>query len=56
MIPILMTETMATHRKVTITLHPLEIEKLKKIAKNNGETFSGMIARLIQESPLKKVK
>lgn len=40
---------MSTHRKVTITLHPLEIEKLKKIAKKKGETFSGMVARLIFE-------
>jgi len=44
-----MQENMATHKKVTITLHPLEIEKLKKIAKSKGETFSGMIARLIHD-------
>ena len=49
MILIPMKDNIATHRKVTITLHPLEIEKLKKIAKDNGETFSGMIARLIYE-------
>jgi macrodomain Ter protein organizer (MatP/YcbG family) len=44
-----MTEEMSTHKKVTITLHPIEIEKVKKIAKECGETFSGMIARLIHD-------
>jgi len=49
MMLIFVSESMATHRKVTITLHPLEIEKLKKIAKSNGEAHSGMIARLIHD-------
>ena len=44
-----MTENMATHKRINITLHPIEIEKLDKIAKEHNETRSGMIARLIQE-------
>ena len=42
---------MAVYKKMTITLHPIEIEKLERIAKQNKETKSGMIARLIQEYP-----
>jgi len=44
-----MNENMAVFKKVTITLHPIEIEKLDKIAKQNQETKSGMIARLIKD-------
>ena len=40
---------MATHKRINITLHPIEIEKLDQIAKENQETKSGMIARLIQD-------
>jgi len=39
---------MATHKRINITLHPIEIEKLDKIAVEHNETRSGMIARLIQ--------
>ena len=39
---------MATHKRINITLHPIEIEKLDKIAAEHNETRSGMIARLIQ--------
>jgi len=39
---------MATYKRITITMHPLEIEKLDQIAKENEETRSGMISRLIQ--------
>jgi len=42
---------MAVYKKMTITLHPKEIEKLERIRKRNEETKSGMIARLIQEYP-----
>jgi len=44
-----MIEKMATHKRLQISLHPIEIEKLDKIAKEHDETRSGMIARLIQE-------
>ena len=44
-----MTDTMAVFKKMTITLHPLEIKKLETIAKQNQETKSGMIARLIKD-------
>jgi hypothetical protein len=40
---------MAVYKKMTITLHPKEIEKLERIRKQNEETKSGMISRLIQE-------
>ena len=41
--------SMATHKRLTITMHPLEIEKLKQIAKENQETVSGMITRFVME-------
>lgn len=44
-----MQENMATHKRINITLHPIEIEKLDKIAKKHQETRSGMITRLIQK-------
>jgi len=44
-----MKENMASHKRINITLHPIEIEKLDKIAKKNKESRSGMIARLVQE-------
>jgi len=50
-----MKDNMATHKRLTITMHPLEIEKLKKIAKENQETVSGMITRFVMEYK-KKVK
>lgn len=45
-----MSDNMGIYKKIMITLHPLEIEKLKRIAKKKQETTSGMIARLIQEA------
>ena len=44
-----MIDTMAVFKKVTITLHPIEIKKLETIAEQNQETKSGMIARLIKD-------
>jgi len=44
-----MQETMATRKRIDITLHPIELEKLDRMAKKHEETRSGMIARLIQE-------
>lgn len=44
-----MIDNMAFHKRLNITLHPKEIEKLDQIRKKNKETRSGMIARLIQE-------
>lgn len=41
--------TMATHKRINITIHPIELKKLDEIAKEYGETRSGMISRLIQE-------
>ena len=43
-----MQENMATHKRINITMHPIELEKLDHIAKQNNETRSGMISRLIQ--------
>jgi len=43
-----MNEGMATHKRINITMHPIEIEKLDKIAKRYNESRSGMISRLIQ--------
>ena len=44
-----MQENMATHKRINITLHPIELEKLDRIADKHQETRSGMLARLIQE-------
>jgi hypothetical protein len=43
---------MATHKRITITIHPIELKKIKEIAKKNNETISGMIQRLIQNYDL----
>jgi metal-responsive CopG/Arc/MetJ family transcriptional regulator len=43
-----MSKDMAVYRRITITLHPIELEKLDRIAKDNDETKSGMVARLIR--------
>ena len=53
-IPIRMKDDMATHKRLNISLHPLEIKKLDQIAKEYQETRSGAIARLIQEFQEKK--
>jgi hypothetical protein len=45
---------MATHKRITITMHPIELQKLKVIAKENHETISGMIQRLVMEYKRKK--
>jgi metal-responsive CopG/Arc/MetJ family transcriptional regulator len=49
-----MKEDMAIHKRLNISLHPLELDKLDKIAIDCQETRSGMIARLIQEYQVKK--
>ena len=43
-----MQENMATHKRINITIHPIELKKLDRIAKKHNETRSGMITRLIQ--------
>jgi hypothetical protein len=40
---------MVTHKRINITIHPIELKKLDKIAAQHNETRSGMITRLIQE-------
>ncbi|MBW2003765.1 MAG: ribbon-helix-helix protein, CopG family [Deltaproteobacteria bacterium] len=40
---------MAAHKRVNISLHPEDLEKLDMIAKKRGYKRSPMIARLIQE-------
>ena len=42
-------DKMASYKRITITIHPIELKKLKRIAKQNDETVSGMIQRLIQQ-------
>jgi metal-responsive CopG/Arc/MetJ family transcriptional regulator len=44
-----MKDNMAAHKRLNISLHPLELKKLDEIAKKHEETRSGMLARLIQE-------
>ena len=41
---------MANRKRIDITLHPIELEKLDRIRKKDNfkESRSGMIARLIQ--------
>ena len=43
---------MVTHKRINITLHPIELKKLDKIAEQYNETRSGMITRLIQKYTL----
>ena len=47
-------ENMATRKRINVSLHPIEIEKLDKIAKDHKETRSGMFTRIIQEYQEKK--
>lgn len=47
-------QNMATKRRVNISIHPIELQKLDRIAEQYGETRSGMLARIIQEFPEKK--
>ena len=49
-------DNMATRERINISLHPIELEKLDRIAKQYKETRSGMLTRMIQELPEKKVK
>jgi len=42
-------DTMRTHKRLNITLHPDDIKKLDQLAKQRKHTRSSMIARLIQE-------
>jgi len=51
-------DNMATRERVNVSLHPIELAKLDRIAKEYGETRSGMLMRIIQEFPegKKKVK
>lgn len=39
---------MATRKRINITIHPIELKKLDRIAELHSETRSGMIERLIQ--------
>ena len=40
---------MATRKRINITMHPIELKKLDRIAEQYQETRSGMIERLIQK-------
>jgi len=40
---------MASYKRINITLHPEDLKKLDRIAKDRDHTRSGMISRLIQE-------
>lgn len=39
---------MSTYIRINITIHPIELKKLDQIARDNNETRSGMIQRLIR--------
>jgi metal-responsive CopG/Arc/MetJ family transcriptional regulator len=39
----------AIRKRINITLHPIELKKLDKMANANEETRSGMFSRLIME-------
>jgi metal-responsive CopG/Arc/MetJ family transcriptional regulator len=47
-------DNMATRKRINISLHPLELERLDRIAEQYQETRSGMLTRIIQEFPEKK--
>jgi hypothetical protein len=38
-------------KRISISLHPIELAKLDRIGDEYGETRSGMLIRLIQEFP-----
>jgi metal-responsive CopG/Arc/MetJ family transcriptional regulator len=40
-----------TKKRISISLHPIELAKLDRIADKYRETRSGMFTRLIQEFP-----
>jgi len=43
------TKNNMVRKRITITIHEIELSKLKQIALENKETISGMITRLIQQ-------
>ena len=43
------TKNNMVRKRITITIHDIELSKLKQIALENKETISGMITRLIQQ-------
>jgi len=52
-----MSDSVATHRRLNISLHPIEIEKLERIKGILDEDTSGAISRLVidaNEEELKK--
>lgn len=51
-----MQENMAIFKRINITIHPIELEKLDRISEQNQETRSGMIARLIKDYNEKKIE
>lgn len=55
-IRLLMKEDMATHKRMNISLHPNEIDKLDEIALIMNEDKSGAIMRLILDCDLDKLK
>jgi anaerobic glycerol-3-phosphate dehydrogenase len=42
-------DSMATHKKINISIHQIELNKLDRLKQKFNETRSGMITRLIQE-------
>jgi len=54
---IIMNERMATRKRVNITLHQEDIDKLDEICKQRNYKRSGMLSKLIQEYDYKpKIK
>jgi len=53
---LLMKEDMATHKRMNISLHPNEIDKLSEIADIMNEDKSGALMRLILDCDLDKLK
>lgn len=43
-------DNMATHKKINISIHQIELNKLDRLKKKHNETRSGMITRLIIEA------
>jgi len=42
-------DKMSTHKKINISIHQIELDKLDRLKTKHNETRSGMITRLIQE-------
>jgi len=51
-----MTAEMATHQRLNISLHPIEIEKLDRIKAILNEDTSGAVARLIVDANEEELK